>query len=333
MRTSGAKLFAELKKIFNMNFLTSLKRSIPDSVKRKLRQGTSKSRLASALGPFLPEVLCVDVGASYYPHGTWHVLLEAPATRWIAVEPNSHNLGYVKTWPYPSQIHAVNIGLSEHGGAQTLFVTNVDSGSSLLEPVIGESMRRRVRNLEYFFPIQRKTIDTRTLASVLSQYSQPSQIMPAFVKLDTQGAELSILRGAHDWLAQHRIVGVELEATMQADPIMRGAGKFWEACEYFESLGYELLEIKPIFGPSRFGHSRARGRTFLNECDAVFVLRQDVAATCPTEYRMSLLAFYLCYRHYEEGISLLDEDAEVLENLRARGCDVERLRRLMCSLA
>lgn len=313
-----------------MNLFASIKRSIPDSLKRKLRQRTAFSRLSACLSPYLPELLCVDVGASYYPHGRWSVMLESPATLWIAVEPNEQNLGYLKTWSYPCRVEAVRTGISEQGGEQTLYVTNVDSGSSLLEPVIANSMKRRVRNLDYFFPLQRRTIQTLTLASVLNPY--PSN-MPAFVKLDTQGTELSILRGAKDWLAQHRIVGVELESTLQAEPVMRGAGKFWEACQYFETLGYELIDLKPIFGPSRFGQSTVRGRTFINECDAVFALRQDVAAKMPVEYRVALLAFYACYQHFEEALAMLDEDAEVCDALRLCGCDLARLREMLRAMA
>jgi FkbM family methyltransferase len=257
-------------------------------------------------------------------------MLESSSTIWIAVEPNEQNLDYIKNWPYPSRIEAVRSGLSEHGGRQTLYVTNVDSGSSLLEPVIGESMKRRVRNLDYFYPLQRRTIDTRTLASVLEM--RPLTL-PSFVKLDTQGSELSILRGGHEWLAEHRVVGVELESTLQAEPVMRSAGKFWEACEYFESIGYELIDLKPIFGPSRYGNKGVRGRTFINECDAVFAMRQDVAAKRPVEYRIALLAFYACYQHFEEGVALLDDDAEVREALQLRGCDLGILRSKMCAMA
>lgn len=313
-----------------MSLLSSIKHSIPDTMKRNLRKLTPRARLAASLGPYMPELLCVDVGASYYPHGRWHLMLESPSTRWVAVEPNEKNLGYLKSWQYPCQVEAVCSGLSEQGGVQTLYVTNVDSGSSLLEPVISESMKRRVRNLEYFFPLECRTIETLTLAAVLSAYSST---LPAFVKLDTQGTELSILRGGQEWMSQHRVVGVELESTLQAEPIMLGSGKFWEACQYFESMGYELIDLKPIFGPSRFGKSAVRGRTFINECDAVFAMRQDVAATRPVEYRIALLAFYACYQHFEEVLAMLDDDAEVCNKLRDSGCDLVRLRGILGSMA
>ena len=63
-------------------------------------------------------------------------------------------------------------------------MTNVDTGSSLLEPRIPESMARRVTNLDYFFPLRPQRIETLTLRSVID--AQPGGA-PVFVKLDTQG--------------------------------------------------------------------------------------------------------------------------------------------------
>lgn len=306
-----------------MSLLETFRSSVPASLKRKLRRWTSKARLARMVAQYLPEIVCVDVGASYFPHSKWHVMLESPSTHWVTVDPNQQNLRYVENWVYPSQVSIIKTGLSERGGVETLFVTNVDSGSSLLEPRITESMKHRVTSLDYFFPMQQRIIDTLTLADVLSAYPLN---LPIFVKLDTQGTELSILKGGQEYLRNKRIVGVELESTMQADPVMMGAGKFWEACQFFESLGYELLDIKPICGPSRFGGSVRAGRTYLNECDAVFALRRDIAAELPVEYRVGLLAFYLCNEFKEEALSLLDEDIVLYEELINRGCDIRCLR-------
>lgn len=309
-----------------MSVLSSIRQRIAKPVKRFTR----KARLARSLSPFLPVVTCVDVGASYYPHVKWALFLQSPQTRWLAVEPNEANIGYVEAWPYPSQVSKCTTGLSSKGGRQTLYVTNVDSGSSLLEPVIPASMARRMRNLDYFFPLRKQDIDTLTLADVLA--GSPADA-PVFVKLDTQGTELSILSGARALLESHRIVGIELEATLQAQPVMQGAGKFWEACQYLENLGFELLHVKPIYGPSRFGINPPRGLTFLNECDSVFAVRQDVAAGLSVECRIGLLAFYLSYQLFEEALCVLQEDAPVKAFLAARGCSVEPLAALIRGMA
>ncbi len=309
-----------------MSAITLLKRSIPTIAKRWLKQFSAESRLKALLSSHLPPVACVDVGASYYPHLRWNLLLASPQTQWVAVEPNVANLGYVDSWAWPSKIRSVHTGLSEHGGVQTLYVTNVDSGSSLLEPIVTPSMSHRVRDLSYFFPLRPVQIDTLTLASVFAMFDS---LAPIFVKLDTQGTELSILRGAEPDLATRRVVGVELEATLLAEPVMRGAGKFWQACQYLEGHGFELLHIKPIPGPTRHGRSSRSGHTYLNECDAVFALRRDIAAGLSVDHRVALFAFYLTYRFFDEALSLMEGDDEVRGALTERGCDVRALTELV----
>lgn len=300
----------------------SLVQRVPPPVRRYLKRFTRGGRLARLLSPHLPEAICVDVGASYYPHSKWRLFLESPQTRWIAVEPNAANLGYLEAWPWRCAVSACTTGLSRDGGPQTLYVTNVDSGSSLLEPVIPASLAHRVTNRDYFFPLRTQRIETLSLAQVIPADAGAA---PVLVKLDTQGTELDILAGAESLLKERRVVGVDLEATLLAEPVMKGGGKFWEACRYLEDLGFELLHIKPIYGPSRLGLARPRGHTYLNECDAVFALRSDVAQGLPVEGRAAMLALYLCNDFFEEALGLLERDEALRHCLAQRGADLGRL--------
>jgi FkbM family methyltransferase len=300
-----------------------LRRLVPQSAKNFLRQRSLPWRVSKLLSPFLPSALCVDVGASYYPHSKWLIFLNAPATQWVAVEPNEANIGYVKSWIWPCKVSACTTGLSREGGVQTLFVTNIDSGSSLLPPEIPASMKHRVRNLNYFFPVTPRDINTLTLVQAIAGFSGGTA--PIFVKLDTQGTELSILKGAQTLFNAHRIVGIEMESTLLAQPVMKGSGKFWQACEYLEAEGFELLHIKPIPAVGQSGRLRAGRNTYLNECDAVFALRQDIAAQLSVECRIGLLAFYLTNLFYEESLAVLDRDTEVADFLRHQGCQLDVL--------
>jgi len=305
-----------------MSLSLAVRRFIPQSAKNFLRQRTLPWRVSNLLSRYLPATVCVDVGASYYPHVKWLQFLNAPRTQWLAVEPNAANIGYVKSWIWPCQVATCTTGLSRDGGLQTLYVTNVDSGSSLLPPEITPSMQNRTNNLDYFFPVTERYIQTLTLEQAMAKLSASDSV---FVKLDTQGTELSILQGAQTLFDARRIVGIEMESTMLAQPIMKGSGKFWQACEYLELQGFELLHIKPIHILRHSRWFRPKMYTCLNECDAVFSLRQEVAAGLSVEYRTSLLAFYLTNLFYEEALSLLERDAEVADFLRVQGCSVDTL--------
>jgi len=308
--------------------MQSIRGWVPKRLKNRLRSGTLQWRIAAALSPHVPGAVCVDVGASFYPHEKWLPFLQSPATSWVAVEPNAANLGYLDAWVWPCRVRACTIGLSRDGGEQTLYVTHVDTGSSLLPPHVPPSMQHRVTNLDYFFPVVERRIETATLVDVVRDEDGSA---PVFVKLDTQGTELSILQGAHALLEGHRIAGIEMEATLLAQPLMRGSGRFWQACEYLEGLGYELLDVKPIRAVGRNGRPARGYRTYLNECDAVFALRPDVAAALPVQCRAGLLVFYVANLLYEEALSVLERDAQVATVLRERGCDIEALAALLRS--
>jgi FkbM family methyltransferase len=283
-------------------------------------------RIASKLAPALPEIVCVDVGASYYPHTKWSLLLSASSTKWLVIDPNEENIKYTETWNWPSQVNRCGSGLSGDGGNKTLYVTNVDSGSSLLPPKILPAMKHRITNLEYFFPVTQREIETITLSDAVSGYSERA---PILVKLDTQGTELSILKGADSLFQNRRIVGIELESTLLATPIMEGSGKFWQACEFLEAQGFELLHVKSIEAIGRSGRINPNSHTYVNECDAVFSLRRDVVASLSVEYRIALLAFYVTNRLYEEGLSLLEEDRGVCEFLEGRNVEPQEIRKLL----
>ena len=301
--------------------MSPLLQLVPNSVKRLIRRYTPAAALARLLSPFLPEIVCVDVGASYFAHPTWRIFLESPSVAWVAVEPNVANISYLDTWPWACRVVPCGTGLSRSGGTKTLYVTNVDSGSSLLEPVIPPSMQHRVANPEYYFPLQEREIECTTLSEVVAEWPQA----PVFVKLDTQGSELEILRGAQALFDGSRIVGIELESTLLAQPTMHGAGRFWEACRFLEERGFELLHLNPIQGLSRFGAKAGHGRIYLNECDAVFALRWDLAQRLGVEYRIGLVAFYLSYALYEEAVAFLRADQELEARLASAGCDVVAL--------
>jgi FkbM family methyltransferase len=306
-----------------LNLRALASRFVPRVMKNFLHGQSRLHRIGALVSPHLPPTICIDVGASYYPHVRWQIFLNAPEVRWVAVEPNEENLAYLKSWAWPCQVSSCTSGLSRNGGVQTLYVTNVDTGSSLLPPVIHQSMLHRVNHRDYFFPITERQIETITLEQAIE--GQPAGA-PVFVKLDTQGTELSILQGASGLFDSRRIVGIEMEATLLAEPLMSGAGKFWQACEFLEAEGFELLHIKPIQAVARSGRCFSGQNTFLNECDAVFALRRDVAAELPVEYRASLFGFYLTNLLYEEAAALLADDAVMRGFLRDRECNVEALK-------
>lgn len=284
--------------------------------------GRGRKRIAK----LLKDIVCIDIGASYFPHTKWGIFLESENVNWIAVEPNERNLDYTKAWKHEAQLEVCPFGLSYDGGVKTLYVTNVDSGSSLLKPVINRSVEHRVVNRNYFFPIKEVEIDTRTLASIVDAKSSD---VPIILKLDTQGTELSIIKSIEERIKMNQVLGFELECTLLATPIMEGSSKFWEVCKYLEEFGYELLDLDVIRSGSILGQARIKGKSSLSECDAVFALRRDLLASKSLDFRIAMFVYYISYGYNEEAVSLIRFDRELSAHISSHGEDEEELCRYL----
>ncbi|MCX5964296.1 MAG: FkbM family methyltransferase [Cyanobacteria bacterium] len=249
----------------------------------------------------LPTVTCIDIGASYYPHPAWEVFRRSSLTTWIACDPCSENLNYIQNWSWPSSIIQVPLGLSQYGGFQKLYVTSVDSGSSLLPPEIDKWKEYRTK-MDYFFPLTEMQVNTITLTELIQQ--QKLENTPFLIKLDTQGTELSILQGLEASIIKQNLLAIEIEVTLQAKPSMKGSAHFYEVQEFLEDLGFELAYLKPIEGILPTFNHRLQGRSILNECDAVFIVRPDLASTKLIEYQLVLIGVYISYHLYGEALHL-----------------------------
>ena len=274
----------------------------------------------------LPSTICIDVGASYFPHTSWWFFLESPRSRCIAVYPNSENLIYSQFWPWKAEIQLIKNGLSEFGGPMTLYKTNMQSGSSLLKPMLNESNLLRFKQVsEYFLPIQELLIDTVTIAELVSHF----ECGPIIIKLDTQGSELSIVRGFLESNPRHIIVGIEIECSLLSLPNYEGAPRLWEVAAYLEEKGFELLNLD-VF-PQRKTKSKYgnKSRIISGECDAVFALRRERMTSLNVETKICLLGFYITNAFFHEALSLLKKDDDIQTYLNSRDFKIERLVRVL----
>jgi FkbM family methyltransferase len=69
------------------------------------------------------------------------------------------------------------------------------------------------------------------------------------IKIDTQGYELHVLKGASGLL--HRVVAMQLELSLVT--LYEGAPTFSEMVSYMQSIGFEIFNIVPVFKDNRTG--------------------------------------------------------------------------------
>ena len=274
-------------------------------------------KVSKIISANMPTVNCIDVGASYYEHGKWSIFLKSKNTNWIAVDPNSQNLNYLKNWRWESKVDSVAYGLSETGGSKILYVTNSDSGSSLKKINIHDSMKERVKdNIAYYFPVTEKIIETISLKRVIEEKTIKG---PIFIKLDTQGTELDIVRGAEEFIDNGNIVGVELETALLAKTFYKNGNKLDHVIKFFEEKNFEMINIQIFDLYSSAENTKNSKNFFPNECDVVFAPRPDIIKNLAIEFKVSIAAFYYSYKLYNQICHMIDENQDLQDWFKERG--------------
>lgn len=92
-------------------------------------------------------------------------------------------------------------------------------------------------------PVETKVLQCRSLDNILSEEAQ--KISFDFLKIDAQGAEFNILKGAHQFL-NNDCVGLHLELFLI--PLYEGIALLDEVKEFLESYGFELVKKFPVHG-------------------------------------------------------------------------------------
>lgn len=250
-----------------------------------------------------PKILLVDVGASYFFNQKWAQAKKIASSTFIQIDPNVDNLSYIDNEDVEAKVYKVPAALSGSGGERTLFVTNVDSGSTLFEPWISPDFAPRLgsETYSYFFPLQEKTVITQTLESVVPDEFQN---VPTVLKLDVQGAELEILLHS-EALLRNQVLAVEVEASLLRFPFSKNGTKLADLLIYMESLGYELvdLDLNYSHGPSTPKEFVNRG--YLSECDALFVLNHREILEKSTNFKLSAFLFFPCMVNFETALNYL----------------------------
>jgi len=130
------------------------------------------------------------------------------------------------------------VALAGSDGPRTLYITNVPTGSSLLKP--GSEYFNTFGNPDYFHPVREVTVETRRLDGVLAEARLPR--LDA-LKIDTQGAELEILKGLGQVLADETLC-VELEIGYPGGYIDQPG--FGELDRLISSAGFYLFDLRPV---------------------------------------------------------------------------------------
>jgi FkbM family methyltransferase len=239
----------------------------------KTRYLDHRAELTALLAGLSPADVAVDVGA-HKGSFVWSLSRAVPKGRVVAFEPQPYLAGYLRHACTAARLHNVVVeaaGVSDRRGTAALSV--IDSGThshgASFEAALAERERCRV-------------IDVPTVA--LDDYFRDSEGHIGAIKIDAEGHELAVLKGAAGIVAAHRpTILCESEERHKAggtvapvlafmiaqnysgyffdrsalrpaaefDPRVhqpQGQGRFWEAPGYCNSF---LFTPQPLTVPAR----------------------------------------------------------------------------------
>lgn len=150
--------------------------------------------------------------------------------------PSAWNLLASRASGRPAWKVAGRCALSDRNG-ELQFHQSQNSVSSSLLPM-ADAHRQAAPESEAIAVLQ---VQSHTLDDYLA--SHPIEL-PAFLKLDVQGAEMLVLQGAGSALRE-KIIGVQLELSLRT--LYQGQPLYWQLDAFLRSLRFECWELLPEF--------------------------------------------------------------------------------------
>lgn len=203
-------------------------------------------------------IAVADAGALHGMQGRWKKL--SPHVRFFGFEPQDENteesLG--------SDGGRSGVALSSEPGKGTLYITRKMDGSSFLEPDF-DSMRRFATADRYDVVATQESVPLGTLDDELGKHGI-TRI--DFLKADTQGTELDVLRGAQK-VIRETILGIEVEINL----ISRYSGQayFSDIDMFLRERGFEIMDLSRRFMSRRGGLGAGQTKGQLTHGTALYL--------------------------------------------------------------
>ena len=196
--------------------------------------------------------LIIDVGANIGQYARSLIGLGYKGNI-ISLEPLTvaYEMLVQKTKKYPNWNAAEKIGLGDYDGEAQINVSKNSVSSSILN--MSEEHIKASPDALY---VDKETIKVKKLDSVFHEYK--NNYKNIFLKIDAQGYEENVLRGASKSLSE--IKGLQLELSLV--PLYGEQKLFLEMVEMIRSYGFEIFSIQQGFT------NKQTGRVL--QCDVIF---------------------------------------------------------------
>jgi FkbM family methyltransferase len=182
-------------------------------------------------------IVLIDVGSSGGLKANWKSVDTCLTV--IGFEPDRRAFDALSTKNSSTQLKYLNTALSEHAGVVDFYLTKKQQLSSVFRSM--HKFLDRYPNSDRFDIIEVVKID---VDSMYNQLRSAGINYVDFIKLDTQGSELLILKGAKDFLVDS-VFGIETE--VEFSQIYEGQPVFADVDSFLRGLGFELFDLAPCY--------------------------------------------------------------------------------------
>lgn len=180
------------------------------------------------INPYNSPIVIIDIGAAQPDHLRWRAF---PNRVVVGFEPNEEEF---KKLSSNERVHFYNLAVGPADGRTPLYVTGYWSNTSTLRPNKA-LLQKLAYDTEHWEIVKKLEVDCSTLDSALSK----DGISPDFIKIDTQGSELSILQASPLSLAS--AFGLEIEVEFL--PLYEGQPLFEDVQSFMRLQGFQLMDL------------------------------------------------------------------------------------------
>jgi len=177
-----------------------------------------------------PPLGLIDVGARWGIGSRWNELVDVASM--LCFDPDSEECARLNA-SSPANVRYLPFGLAEQNGDLVLHVTRGPACSSIYPP--SHAIYDNYPCLDFMRPAAKTTIHCRRLDEVIEE--ERFGVVDA-IKVDTQGSELPILRGATTALRGSLFVEIEVEfnALYEGQPLFHQVDAFMRKASCFGGL-------------------------------------------------------------------------------------------------
>jgi len=250
-------------------------------------------------------IIYVDIGASGGIHKKWDRL--RPHLRTVAFEPDDR--AFEALDKNEDDVIYINKALGAKRELGHLNLTRARRCSSIFPP--NRTLIENFEDAERFDVTEETEVMLESLDDALS--AEGVQVVD-FLKIDTQGSGLDILKGAKRIL-EESVVGVEIEVEFQ--PLYEDQPLFRDVDAFLDTAGFELFDLRPGYWKRRRGMNKYQEKGQIIFADALYFRRPDPKENVDQEsYRSRVIhtaILFLFYGYIDCAYDALIENKAIFE--------------------